>query len=160
MVGSEVSVLTSLIPRLSKITGTTKSQPVKVGCMEAQNRLKYVFRLFARSIATEAHPLVIFLDDLQWADSVSLGLIESLMTDGENTSLLFIGAYRENEVSQSHPLSNMIHIIESKSIPITRIGVGDLSKEDTNELISEMIRTSPASVRPLTEVVYRKTSGN
>jgi serine/threonine protein kinase len=71
---------------------------------EAQNRFNRVFQNFIRVFTQSEHPLVIFLDDLQWADRASLQLIQLLMTAPESHYLFIIGAYRDNEVSEAHPL--------------------------------------------------------
>jgi len=159
-VGSASAFLVNVIPSLCQIIQIPTTETVDVSGMEAQHMLKYVFQLFVRAIATPSQPLVLFLDDLQWADPLSLDLIESLVSDTESKSLLFIGSYRDNEVDDRHPLAVKLRNIESKQVNITKINVGDLSKEDTNELISDLIQTSSELTQSLTNAVFRKTSGN
>ena len=101
--GEEGQVLTNVLPSLEHIIGAQPDVP-EVGGAEAQNRFHYVFRKFVRTLATVDNPLVIFIDDLQWADSASLDLLQALMSDPESGHLLIICAYRENEVAPTHPL--------------------------------------------------------
>ena len=86
----------------------------QVGLTEAQNRFNRVFKEFIRVFAQKEHPLVIFLDDLQWADSATLKLMQTLITDPEQQYLLLIGAYRDNEVSPTHPLIQTVEEIEKR----------------------------------------------
>ncbi|MFW1332184.1 AAA family ATPase, partial [Vibrio parahaemolyticus] len=79
-----------------------------LGPAEAHSRFVYAFRKFVRVFATPEHPLVVFLDDLQWADLASLKLFEGLVGDDELRHLLVIGAYRDGEVDAAHPLTQTI----------------------------------------------------
>ena len=85
-------------------TTTTTTTTDTLGNKESLQQLKFVFRAFLRSVCTASHPVVLFFDDLQWIDSASLELLTALMRDKEIKYMLFIGAYRENEVSDVHPL--------------------------------------------------------
>jgi len=158
--GSELNVLASVIPSLRQIVDIRIEETPNTGGIEAQNRLKHTFRLLVRAIAASLPALVIFLDDLQWADHVSLYLFESLITDTECTSLLLIGSYREHEVNDTHPLAAILRKIQRKQIRTTKIKVNSLSKEDTNELISGIIQTPPHLTQSLSDAIHRKTSGN
>ncbi|THH39245.1 adenylate/guanylate cyclase domain-containing protein [Neolewinella litorea] len=158
-VGTEGRVLTEVIPHLEHIIGPQREVPELAGS-ESQNRFNYVFRKFVRSISTARHPIVLFIDDLQWADSASLELLRLLMTDLENNHLLCIGAYRDNEVDASHPFLQTVREIESAGGKLTTIEIGNLSVDDVNNLISEATGIQPAATRPLTTLVYEKTRGN
>lgn len=101
--GPNSEIITDMIPEVEKIIG--KPAPVQeLTGAEARNRFELIFRNFVSVFAQKEHPLVLFLDDLQWADSASLNLIHLLATDDEIRAMLIIGAYRENEVSASHPV--------------------------------------------------------
>jgi len=160
VVGPEASVLTNIIPGICQMLEVSVVETVKVGGTEARNRFKHVFRLLVRALATPSHPLVLFLDDLQWADTASLALIESLITDYESKSFLFIGTYRDDEVSETHPLAIQLRKLERKGVHTTKIKVGNLTKGHLNSMISDHLQTSLSVSDPLAEVVYRKTSGN
>jgi serine/threonine protein kinase len=105
--GSNGQIIIGMIPEVELIVG--KQPPVaEVGATEAQNRFNRVFGQFIRVFCSKEHPLVIFLDDLQWADSATLNLIELIMLDEQTQSLFLIGAYRDNEVNPTHPLVLML----------------------------------------------------
>ncbi|MDD1730064.1 MAG: AAA family ATPase, partial [Methanospirillum sp.] len=103
-VGTIGNVLTNLIPDLEHVIGTQPPVP-ELGGREASNRFNYVFQRFITSVASPEHPLVVFLDDLQWVDTGSLELLDTLMNSPGIRSFLVIGAYRDNEVGVDHPLA-------------------------------------------------------
>ncbi|MDX1957016.1 MAG: AAA family ATPase, partial [Leptospiraceae bacterium] len=158
-IGTNGQVLVDVIPNLELVIG--KQEPVAtLGPQESQNRFNLVFQNFIKAIATKNHPLVMFIDDLQWADSASLNLLKVIMTDSENHNLLLIGAYRDNEVDASHPFIMTMEEIKKTGLEIEDIVLKNLTKEDVNELVSEALATDTTDVLPLTELVYSKTSGN
>ncbi|CBN58217.1 hypothetical protein OSCI_3660026 [Kamptonema sp. PCC 6506] len=108
-VGENGQVIIDVIPELERIIGSQPAPPQLSGTA-AQNRFNLLFQKFTQVFTTAQHPLVIFLDDLQWADSASLKLMQLLIA---NTSYLFLmGAYRDNEVNPAHPL--MLALTEIK----------------------------------------------
>lgn len=158
-VGTEGKVITDVIPQLEKIIGPQPPVP-EVGGAEAQNRFNYVFRKLIHILATKEHPLVLFIDDLQWADSSSLSLLQVLMTDRDSKHLLCICAYRDNEVSASHPFIITVGDIRQEGAQINTISIGNLSKENVNELIADAVNMTTDKTTELTQLVYQKTSGN
>ncbi|HQW01058.1 MAG TPA: serine/threonine-protein kinase PknK, partial [Saprospiraceae bacterium] len=158
-VGTEGKVITDVIPQLEKIIGPQPPVP-EVGGAEAQNRFNYVFRKLIHVLASKEHPLVLFIDDLQWADSSSLSLLQVLMTDRDSKHLLCICAYRDNEVSASHPFVITVGDIRQEGALINTISLGNLSKENVNELIADAVNKTPDQTKELTQLVYQKTSGN
>jgi predicted ATPase len=92
-----------VIPEVALVIGQ-RPPPPELPPVEAQHRFRMVFRSFIGVLARREHPLVLFLDDLQWADSASLGLLKELSTHPDVCHVLVIGAYRDHEVPPSHPL--------------------------------------------------------
>jgi len=157
---TDVGVLAEAFPCLSEIVGKTSTAPTQVHFIAAQNRFKFIFQVFFRTIATRAHPLVLFLDDLQWADDLSLQLISALVRDTENNGFLFIGSYRDNEVGPSDLLSTLLHELDSAKVQMTNISVSSISKEDVNTLIADTVNMPQYLSKSLSDIVYQKTSGN
>ena len=123
--GGNGQVIIDVIPEVELIIG--KQPPVpELGATESQNRFSRVFKQFIGVFTTEEHPLVVFLDDLQWADSASLKLIELLMTDTDSQYLLLIGAYRDNEVFPTHPTIQTIEKIQQAGATVNNIVLGPL----------------------------------
>ena len=101
VVGENGQVIIEVIPELEKLIG--KQPPaLELSGEAAQNRFNLLFPQFVQVFTSASHPLVIFLDDLQWADVASLKLLQLLIKDAKY--LLIVGAYRDNEVSLVHPL--------------------------------------------------------
>jgi predicted ATPase/signal transduction histidine kinase/tRNA A-37 threonylcarbamoyl transferase component Bud32 len=158
-VGNNGQVIIDIIPELELVIGPQPDvQPLPAA--EAQNRFQYIFQNFVRAISQAEHPLVLFLDDLQWADSASLNLLKALTTDEENQYFLLIGAYRDNEVEASHPLLLTLEEIKQARTVVNAIKLELLSFDHMNELIADTLHYDPAYVWPLTELVYEKTQGN
>jgi predicted ATPase/signal transduction histidine kinase/DNA-binding response OmpR family regulator len=159
VVGRNGRVLVDLIPELEWLVGP---QPpvVELGPTEARNRFKEVFRRFVGASATADHPVVLFLDDLQWVDPASLGLLEQLATQQDARHLLVVGAYRENEVGPAHPLTLALESIRKTSAAVSEIVLGPLLAEDVLRLVADAIRTDVDTARPLAEIVFQKTGGN
>ena len=128
--------------------------------MEAQNRFNLVFQKFVRVFCQSSHPLVIFLDDLQWADAASLKSIELMLTDEQMKYLLLIGAYRDNEVSPTHPSILTLNRLEKEGVILNRITLAPLAAPQIAQLIADTLHSNLELVEPLAELIYRKTSGN
>ncbi|MBB4078980.1 putative ATPase/class 3 adenylate cyclase/putative methionine-R-sulfoxide reductase with GAF domain [Lewinella aquimaris] len=158
-VGTEGRVLTAVIPNLELVIGPQPEVP-ELGGSESQNRFNYVFRKFVQTISSADQPIVLFIDDLQWADSASLGLLRMLLTDIDNRYILCIGAYRDNEVSASHPFIQTINEVREAGATVSTIEIGNLSREDVSQLIGDATAVSPEKADELTKLVYEKTRGN
>jgi predicted ATPase/signal transduction histidine kinase/tRNA A-37 threonylcarbamoyl transferase component Bud32 len=157
--GANGQIIIDVIPEVELIIG--KQPPVQeLGTSEAQNRFNLVFQNFIRLFCLPEHPLVIFLDDLQWADLATLNLLEVMITDEETHYLFLIGAYRDNEVDPRHPLVMTLEALRSKAAIINDITLTPLAIENVNELITETLHSTAQTVQPLAELVMRKTSGN
>ena len=158
-VANNGQVLIDVIPDLELVIG--KQPPVaQVGPTEAQNRFNLVFQNLLKAICQPSHPLVLFIDDLQWAEPGSLQLLKLLMSEREIQYLLLVGAYRDNEVDATHPLMMILESIKKESKGFSSIHLQNLVKQDVNTLISEALVCQPKSSQPLTDLVYAKTQGN
>ncbi|MBF0316659.1 MAG: AAA family ATPase [Nitrospirae bacterium] len=101
-IGQSGAVLSDIIPNLELLIGKQPAVPA-LGTQETINRMTIVFQSFIRVFSRSQHPLVLFVDDWQWADSASLQLLKALMNDTEMSHLFLIDAYRDNEVYAAHP---------------------------------------------------------
>ncbi len=157
-------LLIDIIPDLALIIGP---QPpvVETGAAEAQSRFQRVFHSFVRAIAQPNHPLILFIDDLQWADSASLQLLNTLFEppadDNEaGQRLMLIGAYRDNEVETHHPLFCAVTELAEKGATPTVIELNNLPLNSVNDWIAETLDCSPQKCYPLAKLVHQKTRGN
>jgi predicted ATPase/signal transduction histidine kinase/tRNA A-37 threonylcarbamoyl transferase component Bud32 len=156
-VGDNGQVIIDVIPEVEIIIG---HQPpaTELSATAAQNRFNLLFQKFTQVFTRVEHPLVIFLDDLQWADSASLSLMQLLMTDSHH--LLLIGAYRDNEVNPAHPLMLMLDELQKTLLTINWMTLVPLSQETVNHLIAESLKCSERLALPLSSLVFQKTQGN
>ena len=152
-------VVTDVIPEIEKIVGPQPDIP-QLEPTQAQNRFKWVFQNFIRVFCQKEHPLVIFLDDLQWTDSASLKMIELIMSDDQMQSLLLIGAYRDKEVNSYHPFSNTIERLQEKGATINKITLTPLDIKQTAQLIADSLYRDRESVASLAKLLHSKTAGN
>ncbi|MGB5970467.1 MAG: serine/threonine-protein kinase PknK [Spirulinaceae cyanobacterium] len=152
-------VIIDVIPELEQIIGK-QSAVEQLGATETQNRFSLFFQRFMRVFAQEKHPLVIFLDDLQWADLASLNLIRLLITDADSKYLLMIGAYRDNEVDAIHPLAQTLEQVKKEGAKVNNIVLQPLDINYTNQLIADTLNCSTKKSQPLAELVNYKTHGN
>jgi predicted ATPase/signal transduction histidine kinase len=158
-VGVNGRLVVDVIPQLELIIG---EQPlvVELPLTEAQLRFSLVLQRFVHAFATRDHPVVLFLDDLQWADSASLKLIEQLATNPEMRFLLLIGTYRDNEVRPAHPLAQAISEARNRGAIVREIVLAPLSPEQLCLLIADMFRSSAAPMASLAALLHKKTGGN
>ncbi|HSF75168.1 MAG TPA: adenylate/guanylate cyclase domain-containing protein, partial [Microcoleus sp.] len=155
--GDNGQVLIEVIPELERIIGA-QSPALELSGTAAQNRFNLLMQKFVQVFTTAEHPLVMFLDDLQWADSASLKLLQLLMQDRGH--LLVLGAYRDNEVSPVHPFMLTVDEIIKSGAVVNTINLQPLSLADMNQLVADTLICNLSLAQPLTELVYQKTKGN
>jgi len=157
--GNNGQIIIEVIPELEQIIGPQPSVPTLEGSA-AQNLFNLLFQNFINVFTTCEHPLVIFLDDLQWADSASLKFMQLLMSKMENNYLLLIGAYRDNEVNPVHPLMLTLNEIDQTTAIVNRLILGPLNQQSLNHLIADTLSCPLERAEPLTKLVTQKTQGN
>ncbi|MBV5316767.1 MAG: AAA family ATPase [Desulfobulbaceae bacterium] len=157
--GHHARLIVDIIPQVELLIG--KQPPVPdLPLGETRNRFHRVFMQFVGVFAQKAHPLVVFLDDLQWADSASLGLLEHMVTQTDLNYLFIIGAYRDNEVSPSHPLMAMLDAISKRTTPPRTITLAPLSLNELSHLLRDALHTNTTRLESLCGLVFEKTAGN
>ncbi|MEA5552793.1 AAA family ATPase [Anabaena cylindrica UHCC 0172] len=152
-------IIIDVIPELELIIGEQPALP-QLAAHESQNRFNLFFQKFIGILAKKEHPLVLFLDDLQWADLASLKLIQLLSTDIEIQNLLIIGAYRDNEVDSTHSLTLTLQEIEKTDVIIRTINCQPLKITDIYQLIIDTFKCELERAKPLAELIFNKTGGN
>src|SRR6202049_2790453 len=157
--GPNGQLIVNLVPGLELVLG--KQPPVAdLPPQDAQNRFQMVFRRFLGVFARKEHPLALFLDDLQWLDTATLDLLEHLVTHLEVRHLLLVGAYRDNEVSPSHPLLRTLEAIRKAGARVRDVVLTPLELDDVGRLIADALHCEPVRARPLAQLVQEKTGGN
>jgi predicted ATPase/signal transduction histidine kinase len=156
-IGENGQILIDVIPELEWIIGPQPPAAELPGSAR-QQQFNFLIQKFARLFATAAHPLVLFLDDLQWADLASLNLLQLLMQD--TAYLLVLAAYRDNEVSSIHPSILAIDEIIKTGVAVNTITLKSLDLHNLNRLVADTLHCALSLALPLAELVSLKTKGN
>jgi predicted ATPase/signal transduction histidine kinase len=157
--GNRGQLIVDMIPPLALLLG--EQPPVaELPIADEERRFRRVLLDFLGALAGPDHPLVLFLDDLQWADVASLRLIEAILAAPEIHCLLLVGAYREAEVTPSHPLTSIVDRARQSGASATELGLTPLSLEALSALVADTLRATSERIRPLAHLVHAKTGGN
>ncbi|BCL38242.1 ATP-binding sensor histidine kinase [Nostoc sp. MS1] len=152
-------VIIDVIPEIEKIVGQQPSVP-QLGATESQNRFNRVFQNFIKVFTQQEHPLVLFLDDLQWADLASLKLIKMLMLEPDNQYLLIIGAYRDNEIISTHYLLQALNEIQKSGTVVNNIILEPLKIKNVHQIITDTLHSTADNTITLANLIFQKTQGN
>jgi hypothetical protein len=158
-VGPNGQLMTNLVPELAVIIGE-QPPPPDLPPQEAQNRFHLVFRRFLGVFAQPAHPLALFIDDLQWLDTATIVLIERLAGEADVRHLLLIGAYRDDEIQSNHRLAQAFQFMRKANQRLLEIRVNPLTRAEVMQLTADTLRTTISVVRPLGQLIFDKTEGN
>jgi PAS domain S-box-containing protein len=158
-VGTNGRLIAEIVPETELLLG--RQPPLApLPPIQSEERFRMVFHAFVTAFGTSEHPLVLFLDDLQWADPASLKLLRSLLTTPDTRHLLVFGAYRDNEVGAGHPLRATVAEIRKAGVPVPEMALGTLSIEDVVAFTADAVRCPVDEGRPLARLVHEKTAGN
>ena len=157
--GANGKVITDVIPEVELIIGKQPELPA-LGPEESRNRFNFVFEKFTSVFPQKEHPVALFLDDLQWADLASLQLMKNILTGSDLNHFFLILSYRDNEVSDSHPVMDFLREVEKIRVAVDRITLGALTEKDVTDLITYFLRCSEEKGAALAELLMKKTGGN
>src|ERR1043166_3843853 len=157
--GPNAGLVADLVPEVKLIIGESPPVP-ELQSQDAQRRFQMVFGQFVGVFARPEHPLALFLDDLQWLDAATLDLLEYFLTRSKLQHLMLIGAYRDNEVTATHPLMRKVDAIKTAGGKVEEITLGPLAQEHLAQLIGEAVRCESKVSAPLVRLVHEKTGGN
>ena len=157
--GNNSQIIIDIIPQLSQLLGL-QPEPAALGAEEQQNRFNQLFLSFIHQVCTVHKPLVLFIDDLQWADSASIKLLKLILADVSSQYCLIIGAYRDNEVDERHPFIRMLTQLELGQHNITKVTLPSLSQDTLADIIADTIKQPKDHVSQLAQLIFEKTAGN
>ncbi len=157
--GDQGRVLIDVMPRLELILGPQPAL-VELGPVESQFRFYQAFQRFVQTISQPGHPLILFIDNLQDADVSTLELLKTLVIGPESQYFLLIGAYRDKEVSSSHPLMAMIESLNRLKTVVKTIHLENLSRETLSRMVADVLKNRSESTERLSDLIYEKTGGN
>lgn len=152
-------LLTDLVPRLALLIG--EQPPVQpLPPVEAQNRFHILLTRFIQLFAASEHPLVLFFDDLQWADEASLQFLAHLLTDRDSKGLMVVGAFRDAEAMPPHPLRRLEKQLGERNVSVRELHLRALDIADLIRILQDAMRSESAGVDELAAVLLHKTGGN
>jgi diguanylate cyclase (GGDEF)-like protein len=157
--GDSGQVMIDVIPELAHVIGPQPAAPALAGTA-AQNRFNLLFQALVGVFTGPDHPLVLFLDDLQWADIASLQLLQRLLQQATQGHLLVLGAYRDNEVFAAHPLMQLLAALRQAQVSISTLTLQPLTQSDLTDWLAETLCCPTDLARPFSELIYPKTQGN
>ncbi|MFL5350954.1 MAG: AAA family ATPase [Hyalangium sp.] len=157
--GGNGQVVIDVLPVLEQLLGPQPPVP-ELSSQEAQHRFTLVFQRFVMALVSGQHPLVLFLDDLQWADLPSLQLLQALLLEPRIQHLLIVGAYRESDVSSAHPLRLLLEALAKEGVPLTPLTLAPLEFEHVVQLVSDTFRCDPGRSAPLARLLWERSGGN
>jgi predicted ATPase/signal transduction histidine kinase len=152
-------LIVDVVPALELIIGKQPRVP-ELEAFEAQNRFNLVFQGFVQVFCKRAHPLVLFLDDMQWADAASLNLVTLIVSTRATDSLLLVTTYRDNEVSANHPFMQAVNEQAKQGVQIHTISLRALGAPEVAEFVADALHQDVGTATPLSEIVHEKTAGN
>ncbi|WP_158502097.1 AAA family ATPase [Vitiosangium sp. GDMCC 1.1324] len=157
--GTNGRVLLGIVPNLEQLLGPLPPMP-ELQPADAENRLHRTFQAFIRALASPEHPLVLFLDDLHWADPASLKLFQNLASDPDSRHVLLVGSYRAEEVGPQHPVTRTLLALQEAGAAVSSLQLEPLDLGALTALLCDTLRCEPEHVQPLTALVLKKTAGN
>jgi PAS domain S-box-containing protein len=157
--GVNGQLIVDLVPEIELVIGR-QPPTADLPPQDAQRRFQMVFRHFLGVFTRPEHPLTLFLDDLQWLDAATLAVLEDLLTYSELQHLLLIGAYRDNEVSPSHPLMRTLETLRMSGARVEEIVLSPLALADVARLVADSLHCERQRAQPLAKLVYEKAGGN
>ena len=158
--GSEMNVLMSVIPSLGAIVGSQESELPDLTGVSAFMRFLFCVRQLIKCVSCKEHPVVLVIDDLQWADPFSLSLLEAIASDADISSFLLVACYRDREVAEGHPLLKTFRSIENSGATVrNEMHVDGIDRSSVSTLVSDALRSMPSQARPLANLIHGKTGG-
>ncbi|KAL7543378.1 hypothetical protein ACHAXR_013105 [Thalassiosira sp. AJA248-18] len=167
--GNHLSTLVRVLPNVALLSPQLNAILPSDSDHQAHNnnteintsKVYFILQLFMRVVSSKSHPVMLFLDDLHWADCASLDMLQNILSDIKGASCVyFIGSYRVNEVPKDHATFRFMDVLKSCNVQLTTVRLDGMGIEDVNHIISDALGIFPRICKPLSQLVLRKTEGN
>ncbi|KAL7543351.1 hypothetical protein ACHAXR_012671 [Thalassiosira sp. AJA248-18] len=162
--GTDFSVLAQLLPNIQALSSELKQtgdEKKESGDQMNLRSVCFTLKHFMSVVSSKSHPVMLFLDDLQWCNNSALTVVESILCDlSVSSCLFFVGSYRNTEVQDDHAIFPLMDSLSASGIPTTKLSLEGLNPEDLNTLVSDAMGMFPRICEPLSDIVYQKTKGN
>lgn len=160
LLGPNAGVAYAVLPALGGLLGSMAPVDAAPGPVESENRFVRTMQLCFAGLASAQEPLVVFIDDLQWSDRISRRLLRELVLDEGLRHLLFIVAYRSNEVPPDSPLARDLAALQAVGERHVALSVGPLEVRDVAQWLSDSMQQPLSEVQALSLACHIKTGGN
>jgi len=158
--GENGQLLVEMVPELERLIGR-QPEVAPLPPVEAKNRFNNLFCRFLASLACAQHPLVLFIDDMQWCDNATFDLLDLVVSrPGDFPYLFIIGAHRNNEVDEDHRVIQLERKIEASDQPLLKLYIDSLGQHSVNEMISFVLNASTSCTQKLTDIIHPISAGN
>jgi len=157
--GPNGQVLIEVLPEIEQVIGKQRPVP-ELSPSATRNRFNLVLQNFISAFSSLGHPFIIFMDDLQWADIPTLQLIELLMDDDKQQHLFIMGAYRDNEVDEFHPLMLTLKNLQQLKATVNIITLSPLTLSHITQLVADSLKVTTQHIMPIAQLCWEKTRGN
>ena len=155
-VGPNAGLLTATVPEFAALLAVP---PDPGDPLTAQVRAQRTAVAVLRAVATPNRPLVVFIDDLQWAGRTALGVVDLVLSEDPVEGLLLVGAYREGDVNPAHPLAALLSRWREQA-GVRQLWLSNLPVPSLVAMVAEMLHVDRAAAAGLAEVIGPHTSGN
>jgi len=159
-VGANGRLIVDLVAELELLIGPQPPVAEDLSPREREPRFLGVLDNFLRVFARREHPLVLFLDDLQWADAATLNFLAHAVSSPNAGHLLAVGAYRDAEVEPAHPLTAIVDVLRKDGAAVSHIALGPLSGDDLCRMVAESLGCALPDAAPLAQLIHERTAGN
>lgn len=157
--GDNAALLTGVVPRLGRLFPEAPAVPeLEGGAAEA--RFAQAFLAFLGAASSKRQPLVLFLDDLQWADAASVNLLHAISRSAADQHLLTIAAFRDGEIGTGHPVARLQRELAKQGVSPRVLELGPLDDTDVRQLVADALHVWPDRVTGLASIVVERTGGN
>lgn len=157
--GQTAADLEEALPELVVLIGGQPPLPA-VSLTEGSERFREALRRLIQCLGRPGQPLVLFLDDLQWADPATFSALRAVVCDPEAAHLLLLAAYRDNQVDAGHGMARLLAQLADVGVPVETVALADLGPEVLTTMLADTVRASPGEVADLAALVHGKTHGN
>src|SRR5271165_1637241 len=155
-VGPNAGLLSATVPEFAALLAVP---PDAGDPLTAQVRAQRTGAAVLRAVASRKRPVVVFIDDLQWAGRTPLGFVDLVLSEEPVEGLLLVGAYREGEVDASHPLATLVSRWRQQA-GLQQVHLENLPVSGSVTMVAEMLHVDRATAAGLAEVIQPHTSGN
>lgn len=157
--GVNLSLVAEIVPGIEQLTGELPAAQV-ASPLEAEERLHYALSQLMQLMAVEGRPLVLILDDLQWANRAALRLLQAVLTRDGLRHVLVLGAYREEEVPEEHVVRKTAADLQRQGIKVQQLALGPVKQEQVEEMVVSTLCCSREEAKPLARLLQVQTGGN